>query len=186
MEFGDRLKAEREAAGMSQEKLGEGLGVSRPDATKQTVYGWENNKHFPTARQLALICKKLGKSADWLLFGEQPIEDMKNINGIEAQLVMMFRALKTGEQDSFLLLLKKKYSALFASHETSAETQKERESAIAQKSRRKVAEALFDSEINQLDGPNPTPEDRARAAQVNQAAKTADSYDPFKNAKSKT
>ena len=46
--------------------------------------------------------------------------------------------------------------------------------------------ASIDSEITPLDGPNLTPHDKVRAAQVNQAAKMADSFQPFKDAKSKT
>lgn len=71
MDFGDRLKKARTDKGLSQERLGEGLGVNESDVTKQTVYGWESNKHSPTARQLALLCERLGHSADWFLFGKE-------------------------------------------------------------------------------------------------------------------
>lgn len=110
MEFGDRLKSAREAKGLSQERLGEGLGVSEPNASKQTVYGWEKNKHFPTSRQLALICTKLNQSADWLLFGRTPGEDMKSLNGLEAQLVLMYRGAPETAQDDILQYVNRKFS----------------------------------------------------------------------------
>lgn len=104
MDFGARLRSARKAKNLSQEDLGKGLGVSEPDVSKQTVYGWEKNKHHPTARQLALICERLGVSADLLLFGKSAGEDMKSLNGLEAQLVMMFRGLGEFEQDEILQL----------------------------------------------------------------------------------
>lgn len=78
MEFGDRLRLLRERAKMSQEELGRGLGARKKgdpesDAGKQVVLGWEKNRHFPKADQLAQICKKLNCSADHLLFGTEAV-----------------------------------------------------------------------------------------------------------------
>lgn len=71
MEFGDRLKAARNRAELSQEQLGKGLGENGKDVTKQTVWGWESGEHFPKVDQLALICGKLRVTADELVFGSQ-------------------------------------------------------------------------------------------------------------------
>lgn len=68
-QFGVRLRKAREEKHLSQEGLGKGLGERGEDVSKQTVYGWEKGRHFPTARQLALICDTVSKSADYLLFG---------------------------------------------------------------------------------------------------------------------
>lgn len=60
----------RKAKNMTQQELGKGLGTDGSDAGKQVVYGWEKDQHYPRVDQLMLICKKLGVSADFLLFGE--------------------------------------------------------------------------------------------------------------------
>jgi transcriptional regulator with XRE-family HTH domain len=106
MLFGDRLKQARTSKGWSQEKLGEGLGMEGTNVTKQTVYGWEQNNHSPTARQLALICDRLGCGADWLLFGRQA-QDLKSLNGLEAQLVFMYRLVGEQAKDQLLNLASK-------------------------------------------------------------------------------
>lgn len=101
MEFGDRLKQARIEKGLSQEKLGEGLGMDGSNVTKQTVYGWEHNNHAPTTRQLALICERLGHSADWFLFGKE-MQDLKSLNGLEAQLVFLYRGLSEKVRDQLV------------------------------------------------------------------------------------
>lgn len=70
MTFGSRLKAAREAKGLSQTELGKGLNTGGEDAKKAVVSGWENDHHYPRVDQLMLICNKLGVGADFLLFGE--------------------------------------------------------------------------------------------------------------------
>lgn len=69
MTFGERLRAAREKKGLTQQDLGKGLATDGQDASKSVVYGWEKNQHHPRADQLAMICSKLGCSADLLLFG---------------------------------------------------------------------------------------------------------------------
>lgn len=69
--FGRRLAAARARAKLTQAQLGEGLGTKGEPTTKQTVYGWEKDQHYPRVDQLMLICEKLGISADFLLFGDE-------------------------------------------------------------------------------------------------------------------
>jgi transcriptional regulator with XRE-family HTH domain len=70
--FGERLKQARTDAGLSGTELGQGLGeVPGKDASRQTISDWERERHFPSVRQLYLICLKVGKSADELLFGHK-------------------------------------------------------------------------------------------------------------------
>ncbi len=64
MELKDRIAAVRRAAGLTQEQLGELLGVSR-----QAVSRWESSRH-PDAATLAALCEKLRVSADYVLLGE--------------------------------------------------------------------------------------------------------------------
>lgn len=68
--FGQRLRAARESAGLSGLALGKGAGENGRDASKQSVSDWENDRHYPKADQLRLICLKLNISADYLIFGD--------------------------------------------------------------------------------------------------------------------
>lgn len=68
--FGQRLRAARENAGLSGIELGKGAGENGRDASKQSVSDWENDRHYPKADQLRLICMKLNISADFLIFGD--------------------------------------------------------------------------------------------------------------------
>ena len=67
MELKDRIAAVRKAAGLTQEQLGELLGVSR-----QAVSRWESGQTSPDASTLAALCEKLRVSADYLLLGKEP------------------------------------------------------------------------------------------------------------------
>ena len=67
MELKDRIAAVRKAAGLTQEQLGELLGVSR-----QAVSRWESGQTSPDAATLAALCEKLRVSADYLLLGKEP------------------------------------------------------------------------------------------------------------------
>jgi len=84
--FGARLKKAREAAGLSGTELGKGIGESAgKDAKRQSVSDWEKERHYPSARQLYLICLRLGKGADELLFGRKdPFADEKVANAAKA------------------------------------------------------------------------------------------------------
>lgn len=62
MTFGRRLQQVRKAAGLSQEQLGELVGMSR-----QAVSKWETDQAAPDIDTLALLCGVLGVSADELL-----------------------------------------------------------------------------------------------------------------------
>lgn len=70
--FGYRLKVARRAAGLTQAELGKGLGTDGVDVGKAVVSGWEQEQHFPRIDQLLLICRRLGVSADGLLFQQSP------------------------------------------------------------------------------------------------------------------
>ena len=67
MELKDRIAAVRKAAGLTQEQLGELLGVSR-----QAVSKWESGQTTPDASTIAALCEKLHVSADYVLLGREP------------------------------------------------------------------------------------------------------------------
>ena len=58
MELKDRIAAVRKAAGLTQEQLGELLGV-----TRQAVSKWESGQTTPDAATIAALCEKLHVSA---------------------------------------------------------------------------------------------------------------------------
>ena len=76
MEFGERVKAVRTSAGLSQEQFASRLGV-----TRQAVSNWENGRNLPDIEVVIAMSQTFGVSLDELILGG---EDM---------------ASKTGEKD---------------------------------------------------------------------------------------
>ena len=69
MELKDRIAAVRKAAGLTQEQLGELVGV-----TRQAVSKWEAGQTVPDALTVAKLCEALHVSADYVLLGKEPEE----------------------------------------------------------------------------------------------------------------
>ena len=67
MELNERIASVRKAAGLTQEQLGELVGVSR-----QAVSKWESGQAVPDAMTITALCQKLHVSADYLLLGVDP------------------------------------------------------------------------------------------------------------------
>lgn len=65
MTLGERIMQCRKQAGITQEELGERLGVSR-----QAVSKWESEQTTPDLQYLKSMCALFQVTADWLLFGE--------------------------------------------------------------------------------------------------------------------
>ncbi|MGO5022574.1 helix-turn-helix domain-containing protein [Lawsonibacter sp. LCP25S3_G6] len=64
MTLGERIAQARKQAGLSQEQLGEKLGVSR-----QAISKWESGQTNPDVAYVAELCRLFGISSDWLLLG---------------------------------------------------------------------------------------------------------------------
>lgn len=62
MTVGQRIAQKRKELGLSQEGLGERLGVSR-----QTVYKWESDAALPEIEKLVKLGREFSVSIDWLL-----------------------------------------------------------------------------------------------------------------------
>lgn len=62
MTVGQRIAQKRKELGLSQEALGERLGVSR-----QTVYKWESDAALPEIEKLVNLSREFSVSIDWLL-----------------------------------------------------------------------------------------------------------------------
>lgn len=82
--FGARLRAARKATGLTGADLGKGAGENGKDASKASVSDWENDRHYPKADQLRVICLKLKISADHLVFGDLKDE----LNLIQAENIL--------------------------------------------------------------------------------------------------
>lgn len=70
MELCDRIAVIRKAMGLTQEQLGELVGVSR-----QAVSKWEAGQTVPDALTVAKLCQALHVSADYVLLGKEPEEE---------------------------------------------------------------------------------------------------------------
>ena len=70
MEFNNELQRLRKLKGLSQEELGEQLGVSR-----QTISKWEKGSAYPDMLNLMTISEFFGVTADELINGEKPEEE---------------------------------------------------------------------------------------------------------------
>lgn len=64
MELNDRIIQARKQAGLTQEQLGEKLGVSR-----QAVSKWESGQANPDVSYIVEMCRLFDVSSDWLLLG---------------------------------------------------------------------------------------------------------------------
>ena len=67
MTIGQRIAQKRKEQGLSQEALGEALGVSR-----QSVYKWESDNALPEIDKLITMSKLFGVTIGWLLGVEEP------------------------------------------------------------------------------------------------------------------
>ena len=66
---GQRIAAKRKELGLSQEALGEKLGVSR-----QSIYKWESDTSLPEIEKLISLSRLFSVSIGWLLGVEEVSE----------------------------------------------------------------------------------------------------------------
>lgn len=86
MTIGQRITAKRKELGLSQEALGEALGVSR-----QAIYKWESDSALPEIEKLIALSRLFGVSVGWLLGVEEAAEADAPAGGelSEAQMQMV-------------------------------------------------------------------------------------------------
>ena len=66
MTIGQRIAQKRKEQNLSQEALGERLGVSR-----QSIYKWESDTSLPDIDKLVALSRLFHVSVDWLLGVEE-------------------------------------------------------------------------------------------------------------------
>lgn len=86
MTVGQRIAQKRKELGLSQEALGDRLGVSR-----QSIYKWESDSALPEVEKLITLAKLFGVSVGWLLGVEEDAAPEAAPSGelTEAQLRMV-------------------------------------------------------------------------------------------------
>ena len=75
---GQRIAAKRKELGLSQEALGEKLGVSR-----QSIYKWESDTSLPEIEKLISLSRLFSVSIGWLLGGEENSENQQWVKELE-------------------------------------------------------------------------------------------------------
>ena len=70
MEFGERVKAVRTGAGLTQEQFASRLGV-----TRQAVSNWENGRNLPDIEVVIAMSQTFGVSLDELILGGEGMAD---------------------------------------------------------------------------------------------------------------
>lgn len=84
MTTGVRIAQKRKELGLSQEQLGEQLGVSR-----QSIYKWESDAALPEVEKLVALSKLYSVTVGWLLGVEDESKDAWDGELTEAQLRMV-------------------------------------------------------------------------------------------------
>ena len=86
MTIGTRIAQKRKERGLSQEALGEQLGVSR-----QAIYKWESDSALPEIEKLIALSRLFGVSVGWLLGVEDETPPAAEDSGelTESQLKMV-------------------------------------------------------------------------------------------------
>ena len=102
MTLGEKIKACRQAAGMSQEKVAELVGVSRQAVTK-----WEANQSAPNTENLFKLAEILGTTVDFLLASREaenfPAEQISYLYKMEEE--KKAKARQTRLRSNLLLTL---------------------------------------------------------------------------------
>lgn len=81
MTVGQRISQKRKELGLSQETLGEQLGVSR-----QAIYKWESDAALPEIEKLIALSRSFGVSVGWLL-GEEDSSAPKELSEDQLRMV---------------------------------------------------------------------------------------------------
>ena len=74
MTMGQRIALKRKELGLSQEGLGERLGVSR-----QAIYKWESDAALPEIEKLVNLSREFSVSVDWLLGEEDETAEQREL-----------------------------------------------------------------------------------------------------------
>ncbi len=71
MQFGEQIRQVRKSNGLSQEQMGQRLGV-----TRQAISNWENDRNLPDLEMIILIAQTFGLTLDELILGGTNMNNM--------------------------------------------------------------------------------------------------------------
>ena len=102
MTLGQRIAQKRKELGLSQEGLGEQLGVSR-----QAIYKWESDASLPEIGKLITLSRIFSVSVGWLLGAEEDspltvrgeVRTFNNRSGVGSRLVVSVFARELSQED---------------------------------------------------------------------------------------
>lgn len=83
MEFKDRVRSLRDAAGLTQEQLADRVGL-----TGRAIGAWESGRAKPRIDKLQQLADYFGVSPHWLLDGDAKVE----LTASELELLNLFRS----------------------------------------------------------------------------------------------
>lgn len=113
--IGDRIRAAREARGLSQTALAARTQMN--DATgkgvgRTVLFGYETGKFRPGAREIRLICQALSITPNWLVLGDEAASTQASLELVRkrdwiaaVRLAMAISVLKPHERASFQSLV---------------------------------------------------------------------------------
>ena len=82
MTVGERIAQKRKELGLSQEALGEKMGVSR-----QSIYKWESDAALPEIEKLVKLGREFGVSVGWLLGEEDDAPEKRELTPEQLRMV---------------------------------------------------------------------------------------------------
>lgn len=82
MTIGERIAFKRKELGLSQEALGEKMGVSR-----QSIYKWESDAALPEIEKLVKLGREFGVSVGWLLGEEDDVPEKRELTPEQLRMV---------------------------------------------------------------------------------------------------
>lgn len=91
MNFNEKLIELRKSKGLSQDELGNALGVSR-----QTISKWELAQSYPDFQRLVLLSDYFGQSLD-VLVKDIDVQDVREKNLSEKQLSSIYKDVNTAK-----------------------------------------------------------------------------------------
>ncbi len=92
MAFSDNLTAYRKQAGLSQEQLGERVGVSR-----QTVSKWEAGQSYPDFHRLVLLSDYFGLTLDELV-KDVDVQEVREKNASSEKIDAIYQDVRTAKR----------------------------------------------------------------------------------------
>lgn len=113
--IGDRIRAAREARGLSQTSLANRTAMA--DATgkgvgRTVLFGYESGKFRPGAREIRLICQALSVTPNWLILGDEAASTQASMELVRqrdwiaaVRLAMAISILKPHERAGFQSLV---------------------------------------------------------------------------------